>query len=484
MRAAKIQLTLFSLTLLLLVAVLSPTSLNFGSEQQVEPSSQTAAQSLPSAPSSHALPPARALPLPPRSAGKRATPPATRRQARPLRAREVVRVPSGAAGQRVRARVRRAGLQLRPIPYLPGRFRLEGGEARPAGVPGAQAGVIHADAYQPGKAGWPARFTDPQAEESVLHVEPAWGLFNAWKRAPKLGEGVLVAVLDSGLSLDHPEFAGRIWDNPQDPRDGVDNDHNGYVDDSQGVNFASGNGDPTDLSGHGTAVSGILGANLSNGVGGAGVAPRVTLMPIRVLDQNKQGSTLWMEQGIHYAADHGARIISISMNSSQASASTDQAILYAQSRGAVVVASAGNKEANLDSASSYPCQAPLPAMVCVSALSGPGKRASYSNYGRGVDLAAPGDNLTTDLAGGQEHSVHRNLGRRPGGLGRARALSLCTPARERTERGTETTGLGLSRRAGRAARRAGHRRAAGGAPAPALRSRSDSAYSSEGLSPA
>ncbi len=178
---------------------------------------------------------------------------------------------------------------------------------------------------------------------------------------------VTVAVVDSGVSLSHPEFAGRIL---------------------PGYDFVNGDSDPSDDNGHGTHVAGIIAAAMNNGLGTTGLAPNVAILPVKVLSAAKSGTWANVAQGIRYAADNGARVINLSLGGTTPSTAVLDAIRYAQSKGALVVAAAGN---NGSSAPFYPAY--YEEVVAVSATDEHDEYWSISNYGSWVDVAAPGSSI-------------------------------------------------------------------------------------------
>ncbi|MGC4068656.1 MAG: S8 family peptidase [Polyangiaceae bacterium] len=210
---------------------------------------------------------------------------------------------------------------------------------------------------------------------------------------------VVVAVIDSGVDFTHPDLSSAIWNNPADPPDGVDNDGNGLVDDSHGWNFASNNNDLKDLEAHGTHIAGIIAATRNNATGIAGVASGVKIMAIQVHTLDYLNASA-VTRGIYYAADHGAKVINLSLGGPDNFWDSRNAIDYALSKGAIVVASAGNGS---DTAYNYP--AIYQNALAVAALEQTDRRAGFSNYGSWVDISAPGrDILSTvppNLANGE-----------------------------------------------------------------------------------
>jgi subtilisin family serine protease len=207
----------------------------------------------------------------------------------------------------------------------------------------------------------------------------------AWKRSS--GAGALVAVLDTGVQLRRRALRGRIWTNPGEiPGNGRDDDRDGVVDDVHGADFVNRDGRPADDNGHGTHVAGIIAARGRV----RGLAPRATILPVKVLGADKSGNAHWLAQGIAYAVARGARILNVSVNGESPSPELEAAIAAAQDAGAVIVASAGNDGRDLGAAPSYPVSYPEPAVIGVGATTAAGARAGFSNFGAGVDVTAPG----------------------------------------------------------------------------------------------
>jgi thermitase len=188
------------------------------------------------------------------------------------------------------------------------------------------------------------------------------GFREAWNRTR--GSGVKVAVVDTGAAVRHSDLRHKV----ADARDLVNDD-----------------GTVQDLSGHGTHVSGIIAARTGNREGIAGGCPNCKLLIAKVFDGENTGTVARFAEGIRWSADHGAEVINLSFVHPASSAIEETAIDYARDKGAVVVAAAGNGDTNK---AVYP--AASPGVIAVAATNSDDGRASFSNYGRWVDVAAPG----------------------------------------------------------------------------------------------
>jgi len=213
---------------------------------------------------------------------------------------------------------------------------------------------------------------------------------------------IIVAVLDTGADLDHPDLEAKIWINAREEvGNDIDDDKNGCIDDVHGCNFVAlpPSSDPSDDHGHGTMVAGILGARSNNGLGVAGTAWGVTVQPVKVLDSTGAGTASDVAQGIVYAAKSGAQIINLSMARPSPSRALEEAVKEAHDVfGAILVGASGNEG---QEGVGYP--AAYPGVIAVSAFdhADPNSRASFSNWGPEVNVAAPGvDVFSTHLDGG------------------------------------------------------------------------------------
>ena len=158
------------------------------------------------------------------------------------------------------------------------------------------------------------------------------------------GNGIVVAVVDSGVDYTHPDLDANIWQNAGEiPNNGIDDDRNGYIDDIRGWDFVWNDNNPMDgdLDGHGTHVAGAIAAE-RNDFGITGVAYNAKIMPVRVLPEFGYGNFNNFAAGIRYAADNGANVINFSIGGWSPSMEVNEAIQYATNKGVVVVMSAGN----------------------------------------------------------------------------------------------------------------------------------------------
>jgi len=228
------------------------------------------------------------------------------------------------------------------------------------------------------------------APQSVLDLPGAWQLSQ--------GTGVTVAIVDTGAKLDHPDLAPNIWTNfGEVPGNGVDDDHNGYVDDVHGVDLTTTtpSQDLSDGHGHGTHVAGIVAA-AANGRGVVGVAPKARLMIVKVMNAQGVGTTGAVAEGIRYAAANGARVINVSIQGDDPDQRVNDAVAAAGAANALVVVSAGNSARDIDSQPSYPAAIPAANLIGVAATSPEEGRSldPQSNFGRlNVQLAAPGQQI-------------------------------------------------------------------------------------------
>jgi subtilisin family serine protease len=248
-----------------------------------------------------------------------------------------------------------------------------------------------------------------------------WGLNNAGQtggtagadidaeRAWNVSTGspaVVVAVIDTGIDYNHPDLFQNIWINQGEiPANGVDDDNNGFIDDVRGWDFVNDDNNPFDDNGHGTHVSGTIGAVGNNGIGVAGVSWRVSLMGLKFLSAAGSGTTADAVDAIEYATMMGADIMSNSWGGGGFSQTLLDAINAAAGAEIVFVAAAGNGGAdgigdNNDTTPHYPSNYDAPNVIAVAATDHNDARAVFSNFGpTSVDLGAPGVSVLSTLPG-------------------------------------------------------------------------------------
>jgi subtilisin family serine protease len=250
-----------------------------------------------------------------------------------------------------------------------------------------------------------SRAADPlQEEQWAVAPGTVFDLPGAW--ALTRGKGVVVAVLDSGTRLDHPDLAPNIWTNfGEVPNNGKDDDGNGYVDDVHGVDLTSRNRTTQNLGdgeGHGTHVAGTIAAAM-NGRGVVGVAPEARIMTVKVLDASGSGSMGAVADGIRYAAANGARIINLSLGGPGPDTYMAAAVKAADAANALVICAAGNSGSNNDAHPIYPASLAAPNLIAVAATDPSQGRGigDYSNYGKlTVPIAAPGSEVISTAKDG------------------------------------------------------------------------------------
>lgn len=234
-------------------------------------------------------------------------------------------------------------------------------DAQP-GVVYSQPNYVYRAAFVPNDPDYATKQYGPQ----IVKAPAGWDISQG-------SSSVTIAIVDTGVQLTHPEFAGKLV---------------------QGWDFVNNDNDPDDDQGHGTHCAGIAAANTNNGIGMAGLAPNCKIMPVKVLGAGG-GTTAWVVGGITYAADNGAKIISLSLGGGFPDPALQDAGAYALSKGALPIAAAGN---NGVTTKFYP--AGFDEYLAVAATNSQDVRAGFSNYGADwVDVAAPGEDIWSTLPG-------------------------------------------------------------------------------------
>lgn len=225
------------------------------------------------------------------------------------------------------------------------------------------------------------------------------------------GNNVIVAVLDSGVDIDHPDLRNNIWTNSDEmPGDNVDNDRNGYVDDVNGWDFSANINNPRpkldkgyikDAVNHGTAISGLIAAG-SNDTGIVGTAFKSKIMPLKVFNGKGEGEVENLIKAIEYAVNNGAVIINLSLVGTEPTIELKNALTTARARGVFVAVASGNGKdgvgIDLDAVPTYPASygnVDDRLVTTVSTIDGLGKKSSFANYGSSVSVSAPGEGISS-----------------------------------------------------------------------------------------
>lgn len=247
-----------------------------------------------------------------------------------------------------------------------------------------------------------------QSYLSQIHAPQAWTLMSG-------SSSTVVAVLDSGLDMAHPDLKDALWMNEDEiPGDGIDNDSNGYIDDVHGWDFINDIPDPKPKFGgdflyagihHGTLIAGIIAARGDNGFGIAGVSWHTKIMPLRVLTNQGEGNVFDVVRAIDYAIGKRVDIINLSFLGTEESTYLRSALRRALDAGVIVVTAAGNNESgkkgfNLDEEPVYPAcfNDSLAGVIAVGSVDALGQKAPFSNYGSCIDVIAPGIDLYSTQA--------------------------------------------------------------------------------------
>ena len=251
---------------------------------------------------------------------------------------------------------------------------------------------------------------------NVIGAKDAWSKELLVREQERITRQSIIAILDTGIDLDHPDLKDKIWKNTKEVINGRDSDQNGYRDDVNGWDFVDNDADPNpafsegyneEAVKHGTIVAGVAAAVSHNGQGISGMSWHSQIMSLRVLDSTGAGNVYSVIQAIDYAVDNGADIINMSFVGTGYSQSLANAIRNAYNKEILVVAAAGNTDPkingiNLDLSPSYPvCYdgSKVENMVIgVASVSQNLKKSKFSNFGDCIDLVAPGEGFYSTQA--------------------------------------------------------------------------------------
>ncbi len=242
-----------------------------------------------------------------------------------------------------------------------------------------EAQFIPNDPYYSSSGSWGQPYDDLWGLKKI-RSEQAWDLSR--------GQGVVVAVVDSGLDYNHLDISANVWVNPGESLNGIDDDGNGFIDDVRGWDFANQDNNPQDDNGHGTHVAGIIAAIGNNSRGIIGVAHQAKIMIVKGLGSSGTGTSADLANGIVYAALNGADVINNSWTCTRCPSHPliVDAVGVAHGLGSVVVFAAGNDNGNVNNV--FPAN--LQDVITVTATDANDSKSSFSNWGYFIDVSAPG----------------------------------------------------------------------------------------------
>ena len=242
---------------------------------------------------------------------------------------------------------------------------------------------------------------DYVAHAALIPNDPEWD--NQWAlskiNAPAawdLTQGTtttVIALIDSGIDVTHPDLIGRLWQNDDMLGNGVDDDQNGKIDDVNGWNFVAESNNVAATNDHGTQVAGVAGAAGNNSLGVAGLCWQCPLMPVVAMQANGVANYSTIANAVAYAAANGAAVINLSLGGYADSSLLRETIQEAATT-AVIVAAVGNDDG---ATPFYP--AAYPDVIAVAATDATDQKTIFSNYGPWVDIAAPGAEILTTTPG-------------------------------------------------------------------------------------
>ncbi len=265
------------------------------------------------------------------------------------------------------------------------------------------------ETFAPGSASDPSKPNDPMFDklyglhntgqtggkvDADMDVPEAWTIHTGHNQAQG---GPLVAIIDTGIDYNHPDLKANLWTNPNETKNGRDDDGNGVADDIHGYNAFDNNGDPFDRQGHGTHVAGTIGAVGNNGEGVVGVSQNANLLAVKIFGDSGTTAAAII-RGIQYSTKAGARITNNSWGGGAYNEGIKQA--FAESP-AMHFLSAGNNGRNNDTYDRFPGDYNLPNFIRVAATDHNDELARFSNWApTTVELAAPGVNTLSTVPGG------------------------------------------------------------------------------------
>jgi len=274
----------------------------------------------------------------------------------------------------------------------------------------------------------------------TIKAQDAWGI-------NKGSSSIVVAVIDTGVDIDHPDLSGNIWTNTREiVGDGVDNDFNGYIDDKHGYDFIRDEADPSprfkagytdEAVNHGTFIAGLISAKHDNGKAIKGVTNKVKIMPLLALDSDGTGNSITVSKAVDYAVENGADIINLSFGGDEYNAGLRESIEEAYEQGVTIIAAAGNIGngsigSDLTNDPIYPVcydqTSSVNRVLGVLATDKNNNITRFTNYGKGcIDIAAPGYDIVSLAYNDNSRSAYSELVRQ-GWSGSSFAAALVSGA--------------------------------------------------------
>lgn len=233
------------------------------------------------------------------------------------------------------------------------------------------------------------------ANDADIDAPEAWSSFTG-------NANFVIADIDTGVNMAHPDLAGNIWTNPGEiAGNGIDDDGNGFIDDTRGWDFVNNDNNPTDDNGHGTHTSGTIGATGNNGFGVVGVVWRCKIMPLKFLNASGSGAISAALSSLQYAVAKNVKVSNNSWGGGGFSQSFLNALNASQSVGHIFVAAAGNAANNNDASPSYPASYTAGNVIAVASTTNTDGMSSFSSYGAtSVDIGAPGSGILSTYGSG------------------------------------------------------------------------------------
>ena len=251
------------------------------------------------------------------------------------------------------------------------------------GVLRVEDNVPMAVAKNPDDPGFDEQYALADSSDDDIDAPAAWNDLTGCAK---------VAVLDTGIQLDHPDLKSNLWKNSKESNNGRDDDGNGYIDDVYGVDLVTGRGSGDDHNGHGTHVAGIIGARGDNDRGISGLCWKTNIVSVRILDAEGRGYVAQQVAGIEYALRVGAKVINCSFGGPDSSQAMQRRDRRGGKAGRADRGRRGQRRGQRRREPVYPAAYPDSNVLSVAATDSRDRLASFSNFGATtVDLAAPGD---------------------------------------------------------------------------------------------